>query len=117
MCGEKLQQRLNVVVKQGSPPRVRGKDGHIDAVQHLAGITPACAGKSEQDDLLQRLPGDHPRVCGEKAFASAWALIRAGSPPRVRGKEVFRLLLHQRFGITPACAGKSFRHVQDRRGY
>ena len=50
-------------------------------------ITPACAGK--RADYTGKTPKveDHPRVCGEKRFASASLDAYWGSPPRVRGKE------------------------------
>ncbi len=72
----------------------------------LAGITPACAGKSilGKDRCLQRQ--DHPRVCGEKAFFAIAFSCLAGSPPRVRGKVITYQLTPERSGITPACAGK-----------
>ena len=51
---------------------------------------------------------DHPRVCGEKStpFGALWATL--GSPPRVRGKVHEEVRNKLWFGITPACAGKSF---------
>ena len=51
---------------------------------------------------------DHPRVCGEKVSRDEAEHISAGSPPRVRGKGPRRRVCHFQFGITPACAGKSF---------
>ena len=49
-------------------------------------------------------------MCGEKSRREYKIINRRGSPPRVRGKVIhFPLLLHQ-FGITPACAGKSWPH-------
>ena len=44
-CGEKDTTATSGTAKEGSPPRVRGKD-HTDAAFHLvSGITPARAGK------------------------------------------------------------------------
>ena len=40
--------------------------------------------------------------------------IQLGSPPRVRGKDLFGLGVDGSAGITPACAGKSFVPVYDR---
>ena len=70
-------------------------------------MTPACAGKSFF--LFWRSFGirDHPRVCGEKVFASISILVAQGSPPRVRGKVRQHLESRQSVGITPAYAGKS----------
>ena len=49
----------------GSPPRVRGKLGHIARDSVCDGITPACAGKTQSVMWRRRAKRDHPRVCGE----------------------------------------------------
>ena len=74
-------------------------------------ITPAHAGKRERLAYIQRVPGDHPRACGEKIFGKSQAPIRMGSPPRVRGKVQIAGLHPQFDGITPARAGKSLSFV------
>ena len=75
-------------------------------------ITPACAGKSVRALPARREKEDHPRVCGEKFTAYAKRSTRQGSPPRVRGKVLLRVLRHEATGITPACAGKRKRILQ-----
>ena len=107
VCGEKSDIEAYRKAVQGSPPRVRGKvvrHGLQDA-QH--GITPACAGKSFPFDGLSIAKRDHPRVCGEKSFASSIGCFCLGSPPRVRGKVARLLAVSAADRITPACAGKS----------
>ena len=87
VCGEKHGRPCNIQPTQGSPPRVRGKV--CDATRSCAadGITPACAGKRIRRAGRSLPSQDHPRVCGEKAKICYCVIIRAGSPPRVRGKE------------------------------
>ena len=89
-----------------SPPRMRGKAKNRCRSCPLTRITPACAGKRLVRLTKKPLPGDHPRVCGEKFCnsSSVWSLT--GSPPRMRGKGGG--LPRPRFGggITPAYAGK-----------
>ena len=46
-------------------------------------------------------------MCGEKSVASTAVSLKRGSPPRVRGKDIFGILGNVCGGITPACAGKS----------
>ena len=46
-------------------------------------------------------------MCGEKSKTSWLASKLIGSPPHVRGKESFPLIIFFIFRITPACAGKS----------
>ena len=49
-------------------------------------ITPAHAGKRRQCSPQSGDSWDHPRACGEKAFAMARWDAAMGSPPRMRGK-------------------------------
>ena len=90
----------------GSPPHVRGKVTPSAKNIHTSGITPACAGKRLRPNRKEPARWDHPRMCGEKTFASLLELIAGGSPPHVRGKEGKASRAPFRGGITPACAGK-----------
>ena len=51
--------------------------------------------------------GDHPRVRGEQSFRTACSILRSGSPPLTRGKDVRESGYQKRDRITPAYAGKS----------
>ena len=108
VCGEKARTLIVQDEPQGSPPRVRGKGNPGYRGRSPCRITPACAGKR----CAKRLPpcryGDHPRVCGEKRTTETPWSSCGGSPPRVRGKEQMELGAGRLWGITPACAGKSF---------
>ena len=66
VCGEKDASAVKLYVTSGSPPRMRGKVFFYVAAIHGFGITPAYAGKSLSPAPEEALPGDHPRVCGEK---------------------------------------------------
>ena len=72
-------------------------------------ITPAYAGKSDPDSYTWDQGQDHPRVCGEKQEIYPHNQSNLGSPPRMRGKGAFFVLLLNVFRITPAYAGKSNR--------
>ena len=87
VCGEKREADSKLLALQGSPPRVRGKGFRTMPMQIRAGITPACAGKSQH--WKAKFPGiqDHPRVCGEKGKCPRLINLKPGSPPRVRGKD------------------------------
>ena len=65
---------------------MRGKDIRRNVTGTNAGITPAYAGKSDNDSYAASDRQDHPRLCGEKAFSVAAACLRLGSPPPMRGK-------------------------------
>ena len=86
VCGEKINSHLFNVNYLGSPPRVRGKAVVSSPERSSAGITPACAGKSNVAVILLIVFRDHPRVCGEKECYSQTHSKNIGSPPRVRGK-------------------------------
>ena len=107
MRGEKSSFRSFTVSIAGSPPRARGKVGHIRHSIDVARITPACAGKSSPGSLPPSPSEDHPRVRGEKLRAARAAPRPLGSPPRARGKAIEGRNNISRHGITPACAGKS----------
>ena len=66
VCGEKPGSKQPENPHQGSPPRMRGKGLSAPPACWQIGITPAYAGKSPAVDGKRPLPGDHPRVCGEK---------------------------------------------------
>ena len=91
----------------GSPPRVRGKLGHIARDSVCDGITPACAGKTQSPRPYRRALRDHPRVCGENNLLFRQSQCFEGSPPRVRGKPAAPAVTEDFRGITPACAGKT----------
>ena len=93
--------------KTGPFLRVRGKGDFAKLPRQNGRITPACAGKRWSSGRKSAAKGDHPRVCGEKKDVAATILSKAGSPPRVRGKDTVCHALPSRERITPACAGKS----------
>ena len=106
VCGEKRDFSRLPPFLQGSPPRMRGKgfESGVSSIQR--GITPAYAGKSRPYIWVLVRLRDHPRVCGEKNHIRIGDLLRTGSPPRMRGKEVSKRLNSTKRRITPAYAGK-----------
>ena len=86
---------------------MRGKVEAAILAMERNGITPACAGKSNQITPVSRRGEDHPRVCGEKRQIWYKMLCCGGSPPRVRGKGALSGGRAHLPWITPACAGKS----------
>ena len=93
--------------REGSPPRMRGKDHGLQHIAPDAGITPACAGKRNSWAVHWTIQRDHPRMCGEKLVEAGRISQEEGSPPRMRGKGPAGQILVVSVGITPACAGKS----------
>ena len=86
VCGEKFSTPPQLVIRLGSPPRMRGKAGIKKDKGVAARITPAYAGKSFVVLRCYADKGDHPRVCGEKVLCPCIGCFWLGSPPRMRGK-------------------------------
>ena len=107
VCGEKFPRLRDRSHPGGSPPRMRGKAERHDFKRPRKGITPAYAGKRQAGKGVQAVHRDHPRVCGEKDLENPEQAPMEGSPPRMRGKDVFSSMWRRYRGITPAYAGKS----------
>ena len=107
MGGEKGTLPLLVCWWAGSPPRRRGKEVRANVATLGRGITPAWAGKRTLHRFHRLACRDHPRMGGEKAQVLPAGISSEGSPPRGRGKGVSNVLVPEKFGITPAWAGKS----------
>ena len=106
VCGEKFLFCRGAMGAPGSPPRMRGKVLFLNVGDSVAGITPAYAGKRDNEKIRWHIGRDHPRACGEKAFSISLSGQSGGSPPRMRGKVKQCLILTRFGGITPAHAGK-----------
>ncbi len=70
-------------------------------------ITPAYAGKTEDNIIDPMGSEDHPRVCGKDQRTTLLLLCLTGSPPRMRERpgDVTEEEMADR--ITPAYAGKT----------
>ena len=111
VCGENPIFGAFCSRHRGSPPRVRGKlQMTLSSVLNIR-ITPACAGKTCFIKTFKNHPQDHPRVCGENGDQEAVRRLHGGSPPRVRGKLLYKDARVDQTRITPACAGKTRRRV------
>ena len=108
VCGEQPMSSISTTSVSGSPPRVRGTAIHTQIAGKSRRITPACAGNSAPISRRWRAPWDHPRVCGEQPSRARTPCRSVGSPPRVRGTDIFLPLYSLCSRITPACAGNSF---------
>jgi len=86
-CGKDAEYPAEVIVKKGSPPRMRERPGRGCRRAAEGGITPAHAGKT---------PGTTWRLLGT-----------TGSPPRMRERHGAHGAYIPGMGITPAHAGKT----------
>ena len=86
---------------------MRGKPERALLNMRLAGLIPACAGKTTTGFTLFMLRRAHPRVCGENLGTSTALAHTPGSSPRVRGKPVQLVFYAGTVRLIPACAGKT----------
>ena len=112
MGGEKPLFAAAAARGRGSPPHGRGKDIQERFYNGAYGITPAWAGKSFLRVDVHEIPGDHPRMGGEKLVFQLFQLEILGSPPHGRGKDRHAVALADGHRITPAWAGKRLKFVQ-----
>ena len=106
MGGEKLNPFLPLKKEGGSPPHGRGKAYSTTTTTTSYRITPAWAGKSNNQPVATGFCRDHPRMGGEKCIESGEDVLVSGSPPHGRGKDVPFIGTLAVPGITPAWAGK-----------
>ena len=113
MCGNYKKVLEAGELREGSPPRVR--ELQISEIVPLCdlGITPACAGITPPRRTVRTRGRDHPRVCGNYTLFSDGKKTSPGSPPRVRELPLMKPRLSSEDGITPACAGITYRDYQD----
>ena len=71
---------------RGSPPPTRGKHVGFSIKSFDERITPAYAGKTEQNQRRAENQEDHPRLRGENRQLHFKQLLCKGSPPPTRGK-------------------------------
>ena len=105
--GEKIIPGHGLLIRQGSPPHTRGKEGTDGFLGQKTGITPAYAGKRVLYHVPRQYIWDHPRIRGEKWTPHQGRRVISGSPPHTRGKAIGRKLILLPVRITPAYAGKS----------
>ena len=68
MRGKAINQSFRVL-HGGITPAYAGKDQQDGVGVHGHGITPAYAGKRNEMNDAQAIFEDHPRVCGEKSIS------------------------------------------------
>ena len=86
---------------------MREKRNGFASTGAISGITPASAGKTKGFDKNLTAYWDHPRECGKNQFFSRIQLCCIGSPPRVREKLEWLVVVAKPTRITPASAGKT----------
>ena len=110
-CGENSTYTDSKAKQAGSPPQVRGKLFGFSFPFDAFRITPAGAGKTATANRTAQCAEDHPRRCGENFLGFPSLLMLLGSPPQVRGKRAIVPVPRLMGRITPAGAGKTYKHT------
>ena len=105
--GENDQRRLHAQHLLGTSPRVRGKRDNSKQNRGAGRNIPACTGKTFVAGLLARHGVEHPRVYGENIDLGHSCCAKAGTSPRVRGKQRCMGNLSSPYRNIPACTGKT----------
>ena len=106
-AGKTCRVRRVVGCGEGSSPRMRGKQPKWVGMYIDHRLIPAYAGKTTYVHPQRWPVRAHPRVCGENASISWYAVMPAGSSPRMRGKRFTDSDGVICSGLIPAYAGKT----------
>ena len=108
-CGDDDRPSARPCIHQGSPPRMRGRQGRRSGRRIANWLTPANAGTTPGLYFPQLLDRAHPRECGDDRGCFVTRPVRYGSPPRMRGRPGDPRTLTIAHGLTPANAGTTRR--------
>ena len=106
-CGENSRLPSLSRPRTGSSPRMRGKLSRPSISPTLTGLIPAHAGKTDSFQRRRASSAAHPRACGENETQPRTRGGRAGSSPRMRGKQDWISWVIRWSGLIPAHAGKT----------
>ena len=95
-------------LSEGSSPHTRGARGRYRRLVWGLRIIPAYAGSTCRGGGSASCRGDHPRIRGEHASATASSCKSPGSSPHTRGAPTMAALVVAAVRIIPAYAGSTF---------
>ena len=106
VCGENRYHLAMNANALGSPPRMWGE--FLPSISNAvhSRITPTYVGRICNPCAECGLPRDHPHVCGENPSLLMPILWCPGSPPRMWGESIGKLLDEKVCGITPTYVGR-----------
>ena len=104
-CGAHFMLPVDMWIKRGSSPRMRGSRRKPFHHAQARGIIPAHAGLTLLCHQHELSGWDHPRACGAHRIMRRETLRKIGSSPRMRGSLHQLRYFSQFAGIIPAHAG------------
>ena len=85
VCGDHEAVKWCPVVREETPPRMRGSRREARNKQGVDGNTPAYAGITRQDGAVRASDWKHPRVCGDHAVTIYENWDKIGNTPAYAG--------------------------------
>ena len=110
-CGEREPQHGDLVLADGSSPRVRGTRVDVVKINGFQRFIPAGAGNATGTAAAPCRTAVHPRGCGERRAPAGGARRGGGSSPRVRGTRPEAGAAHTIRRFIPAGAGNAARSL------
>ena len=107
-------QSRNSASRRETPPLTRGRLLWRGEITDYEGNTPAYAGKTDPQGKTCRRDWKHPRLRGEDRQARRILEWQMETPPLTRGRPSCAARAHRPDRNTPAYAGKTGRHEDDR---
>ena len=105
--GENPTTSTGPILRRGSSPLTRGKQGTNCAKKSRIRLIPAHAGKTHLEGVGGAGPAAHPRSRGENRLSSPVRMMASGSSPLTRGKPRETHEAHRQGRLIPAHAGKT----------
>ena len=106
-CGANAIPTIPTTRTRGSSPRMRGKQEYTHPYGISGRIIPAHAGQTRRSRWRCCRCPDHPRACGANFAGNEAGWARAGSSPRMRGKQRTGHRVQAARRIIPAHAGQT----------
>ena len=113
-CGEHGLCLGQLVLREGSSPRMRGAQLAALSPGEYVGIIPADAGSTKAHSYQDNAETDHPRGCGEHDTMFIISIFSCGSSPRMRGAHRLEKQISNSSRIIPADAGSTSRRLRRR---
>ena len=107
VCGERGCLKKQKEKQSGSSPRMRGTPTVNGKLDYRVRFIPAYAGNARTDSRDRRSDTVHPRVCGERIFATLTTYLQSGSSPRMRGTRANASCGNGDIRFIPAYAGNA----------
>ncbi len=114
MRGEDAVGWLQVLGRDGAPPRAWGGRVHDPGRHRRCRSTPTCVGRTARPARRRPTIAEHPHVRGEDSRIASPGAGSVGAPPRAWGGQIGRSGGKRWRWSTPTCVGRTGANVEPR---